>query len=317
MLISRYVLASLALIALAGCHRDHRRTVAVIPKGSSHLYWQSVHAGAAKAGKELNVDIVWDGPPGETDYAGQLQIIDAMINRHVDAIALAPIDRKAMVSGVDRAASQHIPVIIFDSAVDTGSYVSMVATDNYKAGQLGAERLAKILGGKGNVAMVKVQPGAASTEAREKGFEDVMAKEYPDIHIVDARFGMADVAKSLTVSENILTAHPDLDGIFASNESSTMGAVQALKSRHGEHVKLVGFDWSPALAADLKSGLIDSLVVQDPFKMGYLSVVTAIDKLNGKAVPKSQPLPARVVDRNNMNDPDVQAQINPDMKYLQ
>ena len=315
----RNLVVSLGLLIAGfslGCHREHKRTIAVIPKGSSHLFWQSVHAGAVKAARENNVDVVWNGPATETDFGAQLQIVDAMINRHVDAITLAPIDRKAMISVVDRAADANIPLIVFDSGVDTDRFVSRVATDNYKAGGLGAERLAKILNGKGQVLIVAVQPGAASTEAREKGFEDVMRKNFPGIRIIDKRYGMAEIAKSLTVSENMLTAHPEADGIFASNESSTMGAAQALRNRQGK-IKLVGFDWSPTLLDDLNSGLIDSLVVQNPFKMGYESVLTAVKKLDGQPVVKINDLEPRLIEKSNVNDPDVQAQLHPDLKkYL-
>src|ERR1051326_3417232 len=219
---SRLVAATaLALvILLSACNRSHKRVIAVIPKGSAHLFWQSVHAGAAKAALEKGVDIVWNGPPSETDYTGHLQIADAMINRHVDAIALAPIDRKAMVSVVERAARENVPVVIYDSGIDTEQYVARVATDNYKAGQIGAERVGKLLGGKGVVAMVAVMPGSASTEAREKGFEEALHSKYPGIRIVDKRFGMAEVARSLLVSENILTAHPDLDALFEIGRAS-------------------------------------------------------------------------------------------------
>ncbi len=304
------------LACAAGCNRNHGKTIGVIPKGRAHLFWQSVHAGAAKAAKEANVEIVWNGPAMETDYAGQLEIVESMINRRVDAIVLAPIDRRAIAGVVDRAAAAKIPVIIFDSGVDSVNYTSEVATDNYKAGQVAAERLATILGGAGKVAMVKVQPGAASTEARERGFADVMAAKYPKIEIVDQRFGMADFAKSLAVAENMLTAHPDLDGMFSSNESSTVGAAQALHARPGK-VKLVGFDSSPALLDDLKKGAIDSLVIQDPFGMGYLSTSSAVRALKGEAVPKSQPIEPRLVTREKLNDPAIQAQLNPDLKkYL-
>ncbi|MDQ6760504.1 MAG: substrate-binding domain-containing protein, partial [Acidobacteriota bacterium] len=180
----------------------------------------------------------------------------------------------------------------------------------------GAERLGKILNGKGQVIMVAVQPGAASTEAREKGFEETLQKQFPAIRIIDKRYGMAEIAKSLTVAENMLTAHPDADGIFASNESSTMGAAQALRNRQGK-IKLVGFDWSPTLLDDLNSGLIDSLVVQNPFKMGYESVIAAVRKLDGQSVVKINDLEPRLIDKSNMNDPDVQAQLHPDLKkYL-
>ena len=313
------ILRSLGLVAIliaAGCQRDHRRVIAVIPKGNAHIFWQSVHAGAVKAAREKGVEIVWDGPASEVDFAGQLKIVDAMVNRRVDAIAVAPIDRHAMVSPVDRAAASNIPVIIFDSPVDTDKFVSQVATDNYKAGQVAATRMGKILDGKGKIVIVAVQPGGAATEAREKGFEDAIHKDFPGIQILDKRYGMAQVAQSLTVAENMLTAHPDLDGIFASNESSTMGSAQALRGR-SSRVKLVGFDSSPALLDDLQSGLIDSLVIQDPFKMGYESVIAAVTKLDGGQVQKVVDLAPRLVNKENLNDPDVQAQLHPDLKkYL-
>jgi ribose transport system substrate-binding protein len=240
-----------------------------------------------------------------------------MINRHVDAIALAPIDRQAMVSVVERAADRHVPMIIFDSGIDTDRFVARVATDNYKAGQMAGERMGKILDGKGKVVIVGVKPGAASTEAREKGFEDTIHQKFPGIAILDKRFGMAAVALSMTVAENMLTAHPDLDGVFASNESGTIGSAQALRDRRGK-VKLVGFDWSPTLLDDLKSGLIDSLVIQDPFLMGYQSVITAVQHLQGQPVTKIMDMQPRLIDRDSLNDPEVNAQLHPDLKkYLE
>lgn len=302
--------------ALAACNRQNRRTIAVVPKGRAHLFWQSVHAGAVAAAREADVDIIWNGPSTETDFNGQLQIVDAMINRRVDAICLAPIDKKVMVSVVERAASQKIPVVIFDSGIDTENFVSQVATDNYRAGEMAADRMAEILGGKGKVVMVAVQPGAASTMAREQGFEDRLARQHPGISIADKRYGMADFAKSRAVAENMLTAFPDLNGLFASNESSTVGAAQALKSRSAK-VKMVGFDWSPPLLDDLRAGLIDSLVVQNPFQMGYESVRTAVRALQGEQVTKINNLPPRLIRREDLDLPDVQAHLNPDLKkYL-
>ena len=307
-----------AAVLLSGCSRQEaRKVVAVIPKGNADIFWQSVHAGAVKAGREAGVDVVWNGPATETDYTLQLQIVDAMINRRVDAIALAPIDRQAMVSVVERAADRKVPMIIFDSGVDTQRFVSQVATDNYKAGQIAAERMGKILEGKGNVVIVAVKPGAASTEQREKGFEDTIHQKFPGIHILDKRYGQAVVAQSLTVAENMLTAHPELDGMFSSNESSTIGSAQALRDRRGK-VKLVGFDWSPTLLDDLKSGLVDSLVIQDPFQMGYRAVMTAVKHLRGEQVIKIMDLEPRLISLENLNDPEVQTQLHPDLqKYLE
>lgn len=281
------------------------------------MFWRSVNAGAVKAARENDLEVVWNGPDTETDYNGQLRIVDAMINRRVDAICLAPIDKKVMVSVVERAAQQKIPVVIFDSGIETEKFVSQVATDNYGAGALGAERMGKILNGKGTVVIVAVQPGGESTMQREQGFEDKIAKDFPGIKIVDKRYGMADFAKSRTVAENMLTAFPKLDGLFASNESSAVGAAQALKGRSGT-VKMVGFDWSPVLAEDLKSGLVDSLVVQNPFEMGYQSVIAANKALKGEAVEKIHNLAPRLVTKEDLDKPDVQEQLNPDLsKYLE
>lgn len=309
-----------AILSLAGtlasCKRGTKRVIAVIPKGRAHLFWQSVHAGAVAAARESDVEINWNGPATETDYNAQIQIMDAMINRRVDAICVAPIDKKVMVNVVERAAKSGIPVVIFDSGIDTDSFVSQVATDNYAAGQVAADRLGEITGGKGKIVIVAVQPGAASTMAREEGFETRIKEKFPGIEIADKRFGMADFAKSLSVTENMLTAHPDLAGLFASNESSTVGAAQALKARQSK-IKMVGFDWSPTLLDDLRSGLIDSLVVQHPFKMGYESVKAALAKLAGQTPVKINNLPPRLLVKEDLEKPDVKEQLNPDLKkYL-
>jgi ribose transport system substrate-binding protein len=308
--------AGALLLPAIGCNQKKTVTIAVVPKGRAHLFWQSVHAGAVMASREAGVEIAWNGPTSESDYAAQIQIVDSMIARHVDAIVLAPIDKKAMVSVVERAGRRKIPVVIFDSGLDTDQFVAQVATDNYSAGRLAAERMGEVLKGKGKIVIVAVMPGAASTMAREQGFEEAIKEKYPGIQILDKRYGMADFAKSLTVAENMLTAYPDLDGMFASNESSTVGATQAVKARKAT-LKLVGFDWGPTLLDDLKSGMIDSLVVQNPFRMGADSVRAAVAALRGEKVAKIQNLAPRLIRKEDLDKPDVQEQLNPDLKkYL-
>lgn len=307
-------LAVVFLLLAPACTRGKKIVIAVIPKGRALLYWQSVHAGAAEAARAAGVEILWNGPPAETDYAQQIQIVDSMINRRVDAIALAPIERTSLKQAVERAADQKIPVVIVDSPIDTDRFVSQVATDNYAAGCLGAERIAQILGGQGKVAMVAVQPGAGSTMAREQGFEDTIKKKYPGVEIADKRYGMADFAKSLAVAENMLTAHPDLKAMFASNETSAVGAAQALKARQSK-VKLVGFDWGPTLEEGLKSGVIDSVLVQDPFRMGYEAVMAAVKSLRGQPVDKIHNLAVRLITLEGLKDPGVQKLLNPELKF--
>jgi ribose transport system substrate-binding protein len=311
------LLTGAASLFTSGCGGEKKRVIGVVPKGRAHIFWQSVQAGAISASRETGVEISWNGPATETDFNGQLQIVDSMINRRVDAICLAPIDKKVMVSVVERAAARKIPVVIFDSPVDTDKFISQVATDNYAAGALAAKRMGEILGGKGEVVIVAVQPGAASTMARESGFEETIAKEFPGIKIADKRFGMADFAKSLAVAENMLTAHPGVAGLFASNESSAVGASQALRGRAGNTVKMVGFDSSAPLVEDLRKGVIDSLVVQQPFKMGYESVIAAINHLGGKPVTRINNLEPKLVSKANLDTPEIQALVNPDLKkYL-
>jgi ribose transport system substrate-binding protein len=312
----RRALVLAALPLFSACNRGEKKRIGVVPKGRAHLFWQSVHAGANKAAREHDVEIEWNGPATETDFNGQLQIIDAMINKRLDAIALAPIDKKVMVNIVERAASQGIPVVIFDSPVDTDKFVAQVATDNYRAGQIAAERMGEITGGKGKVAIVAVQVGAASTMAREQGFEDAIKSKFPGIQIVDKRYGEASVERSLAVAENMLTAYPDLTAMFASNESSAVGASRALKARASK-VKLVGFDSGPTLEEDLKAGAIDSLVVQDPFRMGYDAVRIALQKLNGETPQKIQNLEPRLVTKADLDKPEIQELLRPDLKkYL-
>ena len=313
---SAAALSGAAAFSLVGCTGSGKKRIGIVPKGRAHLFWRSVNAGAVKAAQENNVEVIWNGPTTETDYNGQIQIVESFINQHVDAICLAPIDKKVMVGVVERAASQNIPMIIFDSPVDTDKFLSQVATDNYQAGQMAADRMGKILDGKGKVIVVAVQPGAASTMAREQGFEDKIKQAFPGIEIVDKRYGMADFAKSLAVAENMLTAHPDAVGMFASNESSAVGGAQAVKTRKSS-IKMVGFDWSPTLLDDLKAGLIDSLVAQHPFRMGYESVIAAVNKFNNKPVEKINNLAPRLLTKENLDTPEVQEQINPDLKkYL-
>jgi ribose transport system substrate-binding protein len=308
----------LTVALIGGCNRSHKRQIAVIPKGTAHVFWQTVHAGANAAGEQFNVDILWNGPPMETEYSRQIQIMDSMIARHVDGIALAATDRNALNASIDRAASQKIPVTIFDSGVDTTNFRTFVATDNYAGGQAGARKLAELIGGAGPVGMVNNAPGSLSTMERERGFKDVIIKEFPRIKIVAEQYSMSDRAKGLAATENILTAHENLVGIFASAEPASVAAGQALKSRYlTGKIKLVGFDSSEQLINDLKEGVIDALIAQDAFKMGFEAVRTVVDAIDGKPVPKKLDLNAVVVTKADLDKPEIHALLYPDLKkYL-
>src|SRR6266567_3916889 len=208
---SRSLLLLTALLVSTGCRRSGQRIIGVVPKGASHIFWQTVHAGAIKAAGEFGCTVDWNAPALEIDASRQIEIVDSMINRHVAGIALAPVDKQGLVAVVvERAAREGIPVAIFDSAIDTQNFISYVATDNTEAGRMAARRMGEILGGKGKVGVVGFMPGSASTMEREHGFQDEIGKRYPAIQIVGLQFGMADRAKSMAVTENMLAAHGDL-----------------------------------------------------------------------------------------------------------
>lgn len=287
----------------------------MLPKGTSHLFWVSVHAGADAAAHQFGVEVLWNGPAQETDYGRQIQILDSMIAQRVDGIAVAATERKALVQSIDRAMALGIPVTVFDSGVDTTNYVTFLATDNYEAGKLGARELGRLLNGKGKAAVAMNAPGSTSTMDRERGFEEAMKEEFPGITIVARQYGQSDQSRAMTVAENILTAHPDLNGIFASSEPSSVGTAQALKSRGmAGKVKLVAFDSSESMVEDLKAGVIDTMVVQDPYKMGFEAVKTLVDKLHGVTPPKRINLSARLVTKADLDKPDVRALLLPNTK---
>ncbi len=313
----RTVLGALALF-LASCGGERSKIVAVIPKGTSHLFWQTVHAGANAAGREFGLTILWNGPPLETEYSRQIQIVDSMVARRVDGIVMAATDRKALVGPIERAIASGIPVTVFDSGLDTDKYMSYVATNNYQAGELAARAMGELVGGKGKVAVVLHAPGSQSTMDREKGFEDAIAKEFPNIQIVARQYGMADRAKAMAAAENMITAHPNLDGMFASTEPSSTGAILALKGRGlAGKIKFVAFDFTDVMVEDLRAGNFHAMVVQDPFKMGYEAVKTVADKLKGGTPPKRMDLLPRVVRKDDLDKPDVKLLLFPDLKkYL-
>lgn len=299
----------------ASCGRGRKKVIAVIPKATSHLFWVAVENGAKAAGEEFGVEVVYNGAQSETDYSRQIQILDSMVARRVDGIAIAATERKALSGPIERAVDAGIPVTVFDSGIDSTKYTSFVATNNFEGGQLAARELARLIGGKGSVALLMNAPGSASTMDREQGFEETVAKEFPGMRIVARQYGMSDRAKSRSAAENMLTAQADLAGIFGSAEPASIGAALAIKARNlSGKVKLVAFDSSESMVEDLKGGTIQAMVVQDPFRMGHDAVQTLVDKLAGKTVPQRIDLSARVIRADDLSKPDVQRLLTPEVK---
>jgi ribose transport system substrate-binding protein len=309
----------LALVASLspGCGRSDRTRIVVIPKATAHVFWQTVHAGAVAAANEADVDVEWLGPAAETNFARQIEIVDSAITSRADGIVLAPTEATSLVGVVERASREGIPLAVFDSGIDTDDYVSFIATNNYEAGVTAARELGALLDGQGTVAIVKMVPGSSSTMQREKGFEDTLAAEFPGIEKVAEQYCMSDVAKALSAAENMLTAHPDLDSIFASAEPATVGAGRALKGRNlTGKVKFVGFDFSAPIEEDLRGGVIDALIVQDPFNIGYQAVKAVLAKIAGETPSKRIDTPTTVVTGENLSTPEIDRLVHHDLSML-
>lgn len=325
----KHLSALLALLAIVSCNREPQPagssagggiTIAVIPKGTSHAFWQSIHAGARKAASELGVQIIWRGPLREDDRDSQVSELEGFVSRGVSGIVLAPLDESALVAPVNEAMSRKIPVVIFDSGLKGDNYVSFVATDNTKGGRLGGARLAEVMQGKGKVVLLRYAEGHDSTGRREQGFLEELAK-HPGIEVVSSnQYGGADVEGFYKKAEALLTRYkkPDgslgIDGLFCSNESGTFAMMRVLQDNGwAGKVRFVGFDASDNLVKGLRAGTLDGLVVQDPVGMGYLAVKTMASHLRGEKVERWIETAVQVATPQNMDQPAMQQLLSPDL----
>jgi ribose transport system substrate-binding protein len=306
------IITATIVLCSAGCRRGQEKLqILVSPKGLTHSFWVTVKAGADSAGKEIGADIIWKGPAQETAIAEQVAIVEDYINRGVRAIVIAATDSRALVPALEKAREKGIVVVTIDSGVESDIPVSYVATNNVAAGDKAADVLAGMIDGKGQVALLPFVPGAVSSIERETGFRQGIAR-YPEIELAAVQYTQSDVATAMAVTEDILTAHGDLAGIFAANEAGAIGASQALLARNmTDKVSLVGFDASPNEIEALESGVIDALVVQDPFLMGYLGVITANMALNKEKVEPKFDTGVYIVTRRNINDAEIKRILYP------
>jgi len=293
--------------------------VAVIPKGSTHEFWKAVHAGANDAGKEFGADITFKGPEKEDDRQSQVDMVDNIVSAGTDAIVLAPLDADGLRKPVDNAIAKKIPVVIIDSALNGSGIASFVATDNEKGGTMAADEMIKRLGGKGKIVVLRYAPGSASTEAREKGFEDEIKAKGAGIQIVsDNQYAGATAESAAKKSDDLLATMkgPDgkltIDGIFCPNESSTLGMLATLRAHSWNgKVKFMGFDSSDKEVEALQKGDVDGLVVQSPYKIGYEGVKAAVETLQGKKVEARVDTGATLVTKDNMDTPENQKLLKP------
>ena len=313
-------------LAASLCAADKTYTIAVIPKGTTHEFWKSINAGAFKARDELaaqgiKADVIWKGPLKEDDRDQQIQTIENFTTRRVSGIVLAPLDSQAMVRPVNNAIRAKVPVVIFDSGLKSDNYVSFVATDNHKGGVLAAQHLGKLLGGKGNVILLRYAVGSASTEEREAGFLETFKKEFPEIKIISSdQYAGPTRETAYQASQNLLNRFGrDVHGVFAPCEPPTIAMTKALRDlgKAGGKVKMVGFDAGSQSVADLKRGDVQGLVVQNPVFMGYKGVMTMVEHLQGKKVEKRIDTGVMLVTPENAEQPEIKELLYPPLeKYL-
>lgn len=306
--------------ALSSCQKNtasQKTRIAVIPKGTTHIYWKSVEAGAKKAASELGIDVTFIGPQKEDDRTQQIDLVRTQALQH-DAIVLAPLDAVALRDVVKETAERdRKPVVIIDSALaDSASFItSYVATDNREGGRIAARHLSSILNGKGKVAMLRYMQGSASTLEREEGFLEEIKKS-PGIQVVsDNQYGGATASQAQDTAMNLLQSLVTADGlsiqgIYCPNQTTTYGMLQALQGKgFAGKVKFVGFDCDASFLDALKNGQLDGTVLQDPVNMGYLGVKAALAKLKGESPQAVVDTGATLVTPANVSDSKIQALI--------
>jgi ribose transport system substrate-binding protein len=311
---------------LIGCSKkdaageNRRLTIAVIPKGTIHEFWKTVHAGAEMAGQELGVDILWQGSLKEDDREAQISVVENIITRGVDGIVLAPLDDTALLRTVDEAMRNEIPVVIFDSGLQGDNYISYVATDNFKAGQLAGQYMAKLLDGKGSVAVLRYAEGSDSTTKREDGFLDAI-RAFENIKIATSnQYAGVTTESALQAAENLLSrfggneGNLRIDGIFCATEPTALGILRALENAgYAGKVKFVGFDSSEKMIAALRDGELSGFVVQNPMRIGYLGVKTLVGHIRGEQVPRRIDTGSVLVTMENIDKPEIHKLLNPDL----
>src|SRR5437588_11881771 len=315
---------------LGGCNKSANNaeksfTIAVIPQGSTHEFWKSIHAGAMKASQDyaaqkINVTIIWKGPMREDDREQQVQVVEGFLAQGISGIVLAPLDNRALVRPVEEAQRAGVSTVIIDSGLESDVPISFVATDNRKGGRLAADRLGEVLGGRGKALLLRYAEGSASTTEREAGFLEELRSRYTRAVLVPTdQYAGPTREAAKQASENLLNRYGAvLQGIFTPNESSTIGMLLALQDigKAGK-VRFVGFDASAILVDAIRNRQLDGVVVQNPMRMGYLGVTAMVDHLRGKPVERRIDTGDMLVTAANLDSASTQALIHPPIaRYL-
>jgi ribose transport system substrate-binding protein len=296
------LMAAFFVLTFAASAKDLK--FVLITMDSMDEHWLSVKAGAEAKAKELGIKLSFNAPSGKVDPNEQTRMVEDAITKRVDAILIAPSDAAALSPVVNRAIKAKIPVVVIDSPVNSKGYLTFLATDNYKAAQLAADELAKLIKNKGKVAIINAQAGSGTTVLRVNGFVDRIKSNYPDIKIVSTQYCNGDKMLALSQAMDIMTANPDLAGFYTSNEGSTVGVSRAIqeKGKSGK-IMLVGFDKSVDIIKGIENHSIEAVMAQDPYKMGYDGAAAAYDFItSGKKPAEKVDTGVKVITFDNVSE---------------
>jgi ribose transport system substrate-binding protein len=295
-------------------------TIAVIPMGTTHEFWKSIHAGAVTAAREIGgVKIIWKGPLREDDRDEQVRIIEDFTGLRVNAILLSPMDDRTFIRPVMEAKQAGIPTVLINSSLQGDVSVSYVATDNYKGGVLAAEHMGKITGGKGKLIIIRLNEADVTTMDRVRGFRETVASKYPGLEIIsENQYAGVTTESAFRTGENLFNRFPEATALFTPNESSTFGFLRVLQDRGtAGKIFFIGFDSSEKLIESLRNREIRGLVIQNPFAMGYTGVKVAAAYLRGEKVEKRIDTGVILATPENMDDPEVKKLLKPDLSVLE
>jgi ribose transport system substrate-binding protein len=319
---TKRLVALLGAIAISGLGQSapaaDKPTIPIIVKDTTSFFWQIVLSGARKAGKDLNVTVPELGAQSESDINGQISILENAVSGKPAAIVIAPTQFAALGKPIDEAAKKII-IIGIDSAADSKAFTSFLTTDNVQAGRVAADSLAAAIEAKygkpeGEVALITSIPGAGSLDQRAKGFKEQLAAKYPGLKLVADKYADGMATTGLNMMTDLITANPKLRGVFASNLIMAQGAGQAIaENKAGDTIKLIGFDSDDKLVKLLADGHIAALVVQDPFRMGYDGIKTALAASKGEKVPKDVDTGVNLITKENMNSDRSKELLSPDV----
>ncbi len=312
--------AIVSVAALAGpSFAADKPTIPIIVKDTTSPYWQIVLAGARKAGTDLGVNVPELGAQSESDINGQISILENAVSEKPAAIVISPTEFKALGKPVDEAAKK-VPIIGIDSAADSKAFTSFLTTDNVQGGRIAADGLAQAITEKygkaeGEVALITSLPGVGSLEGRKKGFTEELAAKYPGLKLVADKYADGMATTALNIMTDLITANPNLRGVFASNLIMAQGGGQALaENKKADTIKLVGFDADDKLIGLLKDGTIYALVLQDPYRMGYDGIKTALAASKGQKVDAFVDTGANLITKANMDGEKQHALLFPNVK---